>query len=152
LSLSAYIGIGTIETIIRTPNKTNAAFFPIFVSLLSKDYNHGTQKPRTLFPNSLELLQRAHSPQVLPDGSASRAAGLASESKNCKIPYSRREALPQGRTFPAACCRVLQLVTSPISLSIFLYQIKMEIQLGEILVFITENALRNLEKLGKKTQ
>ena len=37
----------------------------------------------------LELQQRAHSPQVLPDGSASRAAGLASESKNCKIPYSR---------------------------------------------------------------
>jgi hypothetical protein len=87
-----------MKTIIRTPNKTNAALFPIFISLLSKDYNHGTQKPRTLFPSSLEL------------------------------------------------------VTSPTPLSIFLYQIKMGIQLGEILILITENALRNLEKLGKKTR
>jgi hypothetical protein len=56
----------------------------------------------------LELQQRAHSPQ-LDFGELSRvAAGLASESKNCKIPYSRCEALPSGRTFHAACCRELQ--------------------------------------------
>jgi hypothetical protein len=55
----------------------------------------------------IELQQRAHSPQraVAIAAVARRrlAAGLASESKDCKIPYSRCEALPQGRTFPAAC-------------------------------------------------
>jgi hypothetical protein len=55
--------------------------------------------------SGLEPQQRADSPQVLPVGSASRAAGLASESENSHLPYGRREALPQGRTFPAACCR-----------------------------------------------
>jgi hypothetical protein len=43
-----------------------------------------------------EPQKRAHSPQVLPDASASRAAGLASESENGKLPYGRR--------FPAAFC------------------------------------------------
>jgi hypothetical protein len=50
-----------------------------------------------------ELQQRAHF--------LSRfigTAGLASESKNGTLPYSRCEALPSGRTFPAACCRELQ--------------------------------------------
>jgi len=61
---------------------------------------HTDDEPKNLPLIHLELLQRAHSPQL--------AAGLASESKNCKIPYSRREALPEGRTFPAACCRELQ--------------------------------------------
>ena len=44
----------------------------------------------------IELLKRAHSPQL--------ATGLASELRNGKLPYGRCEALPSGRTFPAACC------------------------------------------------
>ena len=48
----------------------------------------------------LEPQQRAHSPWVLPFGSASHAAGLASESKLDRIPYGRR--------FPAACGGELQ--------------------------------------------
>ena len=48
----------------------------------------------------LEPQQRAHFPWVLPCGSASHAAGLASESKLDRIPYGRR--------FLAACCGILQ--------------------------------------------
>ena len=48
----------------------------------------------------VEPKQRAHSPQL--------AAGLASELKTATIPYGRCEALPQGRTFPAACGGELQ--------------------------------------------
>ena len=47
-----------------------------------------------------EPIKRAQSPQVLPDGSASRAEGLASVYKMSNIPYGRR--------FPAACYRELQ--------------------------------------------
>jgi hypothetical protein len=38
------------------------------------------------------------------------AAGLASESQSGSVPYGRCEALPSGKTFPAACCRDLQYV------------------------------------------
>jgi len=52
--------------------------------------------------SGLEPQQRADSPQLVVAKRRSRligAAGLASESKNSKLPYGRREALPQGRTF-----------------------------------------------------
>jgi len=45
-------------------------------------------------PGKAEPIKRAHSPQVLPDGSASRAAGLASVYKISIIPHGRCEALP----------------------------------------------------------
>jgi len=47
------------------------------------------KKVLPLFNEAHEPHKRAHSPQ--------QAAGLASESKNDKLPYGRR--------FPAACCR-----------------------------------------------
>jgi hypothetical protein len=67
---------------------------------------------------SFEPKQRAHSPQRLDLSSpTSLAAGLASESKiKQKFLNGGREALPSGRTFPAAtrleladksCCREL---------------------------------------------
>jgi len=49
----------------------------------------------------IEPQQRAHSPWL--------AAGNASESKFDRIPYGRCEALPYGRTFPAACGGELQI-------------------------------------------
>jgi hypothetical protein len=52
---------------------------------------------------TIEPRKRAHSPQVLPDGSASQAAGLASVSQNGKLPYGRRFPVPTSRD-----CRGLQ--------------------------------------------
>jgi len=37
--------------------------------------------------------------------------GMRANQKMTNIPYSRCEALPQGRTLPAACCRELPFVT-----------------------------------------
>ncbi|MDI6687213.1 MAG: ribosome maturation factor RimP [Desulfobacterales bacterium] len=50
--------------------------------------------------SDFEPQKRAHSTQL--------AAGLASESENSKLSYGRCEALPSGRTFPAAYYRELQ--------------------------------------------
>jgi hypothetical protein len=58
----------------------------------------GDQEPPEQEGGVGEPRKRAHSPQVLPDGSASQAAGSASVSENGKLPYGRRS--------PAACCRV----------------------------------------------
>jgi hypothetical protein len=62
----------------------------------------------------LELQQRAHSPQL--------AAGSASESKKRPNFLQSREALPHGRTFPAACCSESSIINSTSKTVISSYQ------------------------------
>jgi hypothetical protein len=47
-------------------------------------------------PGRVEPIKRAHSPEVLPDASASRAAGLASVYKISPIPCGAAELSRQG--------------------------------------------------------
>jgi hypothetical protein len=51
-------------------------------------------------PGRVEPIKRAHSPEVLPDASASRAAGLASVYKISPIPYGAAELSRQGEHSP----------------------------------------------------
>jgi len=73
----------------------------------------------------LEPQQRAHSPWL--------ATGLASDSKLDRIPYGRCEALPYGRTFPAACGGELQTGKNPLTFT------GIQIIHPEILDFIPKN-------------
>ena len=64
----------------------------------------------TLLRRYFELQQRPHSPLVLPCGSASHAAGLASESKLDRISYGLRfPVTARLELADKSCCEVLQL-------------------------------------------
>ena len=81
----------------------------VSISRFFRDRKFWHTLEKKLLPELLELQQRAYSPQLTQrsEDPASGTAGLASESKISRIPYSRCEALPHGRTFPDACGRIL---------------------------------------------